>query len=108
LDAILEEQLHHALVLLPICDQFGDLGECTWMIEVSVEGEPLFGRGFLARFQESGINWGQVLEPTDGRDELLGWCHNLIVTLNNTEWEPSLLALWIDSISDVVVGIDLF
>lgn len=107
LDTILEH-LHHALIIFVIFDQFGDLSKSHWMIEVSVECEPLFGSGFVARFQEGGVDWGQVLEPTLGRDELFGWFHNLVVTLNNSEWEPSLLDLWINGLSDVVVGIDLF
>ena len=105
MDVVLEE-LHQTFFFV-ILDQFGDLSKSHWMIEVGVECEPLFGSGFVARLQEGGVDWGQVLEPTLGRDELLGWFHNLVVTLNNSEWEPSLLDLWINGLSDVVVGINL-
>lgn len=78
------------------------------MIELFVFFEPLNGEISLTSFEQSSINWIEILESSLRRNECVSWFHNISVIQLDTNWEPSLFAFWVFSCSKLEILVNLF
>ena len=76
------------------------------MVESFILLEPLDSEILLARVDESKVNWVEVLKTAHGGDESVSWLKCGGIVVKDAHWEPSLLALGVYSVCQVVIGID--
>ena len=61
----------------------------------------------LVGFEESSVDWVQILHSSLIRNKFVGWFEYICIASFDTDREPSLFALWVDSSGKVVVCVDL-
>ena len=76
------------------------------MVEVNIFVEPLHSGVSLVGVKKGLVDWLKILQSSLLRHEFVGWLQGWLVTLSDSKGQPSLLALWVDCVGQVVVGID--
>ena len=76
------------------------------LVEVNIFVEPLHSGVSLIGVKKGLVDWLQILQSSLLRHEFVSWLQSWLVTLSDSKGQPSLLALWIHRIRQVVVSID--